>query len=355
MQCINVFVMKVVIDEKIPYLADALSAMGCEVVALPGVAISAKDVKDAAALFVRTRTVCDAALLAGSSVRFIGTATIGYDHIDAEFCAVAGIHWVSAAGCNAGAVLQYVQAVVYSWAAEKGVALNGLTLGVVGVGVIGSKVAQWASAEGMHLLLNDPPREALGEKGFVPLEQIARECDIITFHPTLSREGDFPSYHLADEAFLASLKKCRLFINASRGPVTDNNALLRVLEENPSLCAVLDVWEWEPDINLSLLNKVDIGTPHIAGYSAEGKMNATRMVLSEFGNSFGCTALLPQLSLPRPLEPEIIAPSFSAAVLKTYDPHADFQALKSSPASFEDLRNNYDLRREVSAFDIKLV
>ncbi len=206
--------MKVVIDEKIPYLREALLEMGHSVLALPGVAISKEDVKDASALFVRTRTFCNEALLEGSAVRFIGTATIGYDHIDAAYCAANGVEWASAAGCNAGAVLQYVQAVVYSWAKERVVSLDGLTMGIVGVGEIGSRVARWASSVGLRLLLNDPPREAAGENGFVSLERIAAECDIITFHPTLSRAGDFPSFHLADAAFFDSMKRCRLFINA---------------------------------------------------------------------------------------------------------------------------------------------
>ncbi len=346
--------MKIVIDEKIPYLADALEAMGHRVVAIPGVAISNADVKDADALFVRTRTRCDASLLAGSEVKFIGTATIGYDHIDAAYCSACGIEWSNATGCNAGAVLQYVQAAVYQWARDRGAALAGLTLGVVGVGEIGSRVARWAAEAGMRVLLNDPPRESAGEGCFVPLGRIAAECDIITFHPTLHKEGDYPSYHLVDTAFLSSLRRCRLLINASRGPVVDNTALLQALEKRPGLDVVLDVWEGEPDINLSLLNKVYLATPHIAGYSADGKINATRMVLEAFARFFSCTETLPPLTLAPPPSPLITAPTFGDAVLETYDPRKDSDALKTSPSLFEELRNNYDLRREVSAFDVKI-
>lgn len=347
--------MKIVIDEKIPYLRGALLAMGHNVLALPGVAISPADVKDAEALFVRTRTFCNEQLLAGSAVRFIGTATIGYDHIDAAYCAANGVEWASAAGCNAGAVLQYVQAVVYSWAKERSLSLDGLVMGVVGVGEIGSRIAAWAAGEGIRLLLNDPPREAAGEKGFVSLEQITAECDIITFHPTLNLAGDYPSYHLADAAFFSSMKRCRLFINASRGPVVDNAALLCTLEKNGELDAVLDVWEGEPEISLPLLNKVYIATPHIAGYSAEGKINATRMVLDAFCKFFGCVGAQPVLALPAPSEPCLCASSFGDAVLKIYDPHSDSSVLKKEPSRFEDLRNNYNLRREMSAFDVKIV
>lgn len=347
--------MKIVVDEKIPYIKDALVAMGHDVVELPGVAISRTDLLDAEALFVRTRTCCDARLLQGTRVRFIGTATIGYDHIDAEYCASAGICWTNAAGCNADAVLQYVQSVVCEWARDNGRSLQGLVMGVVGVGEIGSRVARWASSVGVRTLLNDPPRESAGEEGFVSLSTIATSCDIITFHPTLSKEGASPSYHLAGAEFFASMKQCSLFINASRGAVVDNVALLSHMEHNPSLAVALDVWEGEPDINLSLLNKVYIATPHIAGYSAEGKINATRIVLSKFAGYFGCENLVPRLSLPSPASPVVEACAMQDAFLKIYSPSTDSRALKGAPQKFEELRNNYNLRREPSAFDIKIL
>lgn len=344
--------MRIVIDEKIPYLSSALAEMGHEVIALPGVAIKNAHLRDAEALFVRTRTICDAALLAGSAVRFIGTATIGYDHIDCTYCVKNGIKWTNAAGCNADAVLQYVQAVVYEWARDRKRSIEGLTLGIVGVGEIGSRVARWASGVGMNLLLNDPPREARGEKGFVSLSTLAAGSDIITFHPSLVVDGVCPSYHLADAAFFSKLKKCKLFINASRGPVVDNAALLNAIERAQIEDAVLDVWENEPDINLSLLNKVYMATPHIAGYSAEGKINATGIVLRAFAKFFGCEHTLPSLALHAPSPSRVVAPSLPSALLKIYSPHLDSVALKANPQSFEDLRNNYKLRREPSAFDI---
>ena len=347
--------MKVVIDEKIPFLREALEAMGHSVVALPGVVITAADVADADALFVRTRTFCNAGLLDGSKVRFIGTATIGYDHIDAVYCADNGIRWASAAGCNAGAVLQYVQSVVYTWAKENGCTFERLTLGVVGVGEIGSRVVAWAESAGMRVLRNDPPRQAAeGTDDYVSLAKVAAECDIITFHPTLECGGQFPSHHLADEAFLASLKRCRLLINASRGPVVDNKALLAALEGGAPYDVALDVWEGEPDIPLSLLNKVYIATPHIAGYSAEGKLNATRLVLEAFAVFSGYDGVLPLPALPVPEPAVVVAPAFADAVLRIYSPREDSLALKQSPASFEDLRNNYRLRRETSAYKLQI-
>lgn len=347
--------MNVVIDEKIPYLKDALEAMGHSVLAKPGVDICAADVADAEALFVRTRTRCDASLLDGSSVRFIGTATIGYDHIDACYCAANSIEWTSAAGCNSGAVLQYVQSVVYAWSRERGVPVEGLSLGIVGAGEIGTKVALWARRAGMRVLLNDPPRaQREGAGGFFSLECVAGECDIITFHPTLVRNGNFPSYHLADAAFFASLAKCRLLINASRGPVFDNDALLAAMEKGMAADVVLDVWEHEPRLNLPLLNKVYIGTPHIAGYSAEGKMNATRIVLEAFARFTNYAGTLPLPIMPSPDPDTVVARSFADAALQIYSPQRDSAALKAEPAMFEELRNNYRLRREPSSYKLHL-
>lgn len=345
--------MNIVIDEKIPYLKSALEAMGHSVLPKSGVAIDAADVADAEALFVRTRTKCDASLLDGSKVRFIGTATIGYDHIDSAYCADNGITWTSAAGCNSGAVLQYVQSVVYLWAKDRGVSLEGLSLGVIGVGEIGSKVAAWAREAGLRVLLNDPPRaQHEGGAGFVPLSIIARECDIITFHPTLSRTGEFPSYHLADAAFMASLRKCRLFINASRGPVVDNKALLEAMERGAVGDVVLDVWEDEPKIDECLLNKVYIGTPHIAGYSAEGKMNATGQVLEAFALFSGYDGELPLPAMLPPHPDTVSAPSLADALLRIYSPAGDSLNLKENPAAFEELRNNYMFRREPTSYKL---
>lgn len=342
--------MKIVIDEKIPYLKEALELLGHEVLAKPGVDICKNDVVDAGALFVRTRTKCNALLLDGSSVRFIGTATIGYDHINTDYCREKGIVWKNAAGCNAGAVLQYVQSVIYEWAP----CVQGLSIGVVGVGEIGSRVAAWASEAGMTVYRNDPPKEALGMQGFVSLDEIAEKCDVITFHTTLERGGEFPSFHLADKKFFGSLKRCGLLINASRGEVVDNVALLDALRQGKVGEAALDVWENEPYINKDLLDRTFIATPHIAGYSAEGKMNATKIVLDAFVEFMGeeKTDALPLL--PEPCNNIVVAAAEREAFLKIYSPMNDTIALKANPAEFEGLRNNYKLRREPSAYKIML-
>lgn len=346
--------MYIVIDEKIPFLKEALEVMGHVVLSKPGAEICAADVTDADALFVRTRTRCDAALLAGSKVRFIGTATIGYDHIDTNYCAVNSIKWASAAGCNSWAVLQYVQSVLYLWAKEREVNPGDLVMGVVGVGEIGSKVAHWAKETGMTVLLNDPPREQREGCGFVPLAEIAERCNVITFHPTLTKEGLWSSYHLADSDFFSSLRQCRLFINASRGPVVDNKALKDAIVSGAVGDAVLDVWENEPLIDTDLLDKVYIGTPHIAGYSLEGKINATRTMLHTFAGATGFTGKVPYVELPAPTPNVIVARDFPEAALKIYSPYNDSLNLKRNPGAFEELRNNYVLRRETCSFKLLL-
>ncbi len=344
--------MKIVIDEKIPYLHDALLQMGHSVIALPGDTIANEHLLDAGALFVRTRTRCNAALLNGTAVRFIGTATIGYDHIDADYCKESGIKWTNAPGCNADAVLQYVQSVIYAWARDNSASVAGLSLGIVGVGQIGSRVERWARSIGMNVILNDPPREERGEEGFSPLADVVERCDIITFHPTLSKVGRYASYHLADADFLGSLCRCRLLINASRGPIVDNKALLAVLEGGKLQSAAIDVWEGEPNLDLSLLQRAYIATPHIAGYSAEGKINATRQVLESFADFTGYSMQIPMATLQQPLNPIVEAATEGEALLAIYNPHDDTVALKESPERFEWLRNNYKLRREPSAYKI---
>lgn len=347
--------MRIVIDEKIPYLRDALEQMGHSVTAMPGQAIDNSDLAVADALFVRTRTHCNAALLDNTPVRFIGTATIGHDHIDKEYCRQRSIVWTNAPGCNADAVLQYVQSCIYCWARSYDInSLEGLTLGIVGVGQIGSRVERWAREAGLTVLLNDPPRAERGEGDFVPLSRIAQECDIITFHTTLSKSGVHPSYHLADAAFLDSLQRCRLLINASRGPVIDNSALLNAIDNKRIAAVALDVWENEPQLNHGLLEKAFIATPHIAGYSTEGKINASRMMVEAFAQFSRYTEPLPAMSLPAPAQPKVSAATLPDALLYIYNPLDDTTLLKSSPDRFEELRNNYNLRREPKAYTIEI-
>lgn len=336
--------MKVVIDNKIPYIREAMEALADEVVYLPGKEITASVVRDADALITRTRTQCNRQLLEGSKVRFIGTATIGFDHIDTEYCREAGITWSNCPGCNAGAVEQYLHSVLLLLQQEKHVELKDACLGIVGVGHVGSHILSLAERLGMRILLNDPPRADHGEEGFVSLETLARECDIITFHTPLERNGEYRTFHLADRDFFYSLRKKPYIINTSRGEVVETEAILEALDKGLIGGAVLDVWENEPHINLELLDKVFIGTPHIAGYSADGKANATRMVLEAFCRFFGKEM---NFHIAAPEQPHREYDSDERVrQLQMYNPHDDCDMLRAHPELFEQLRGDYVLRKE---------
>ena len=336
--------MKVIIDHKIPYIKEAISRIADEVVFLPGNAFTKEEVKDADALIVRTRTTCNRELLEGSQVKFIATATIGYDHIDTEYCREAGITWTNCPGCNAGSVEQYVHSVLLLLKREKGLDLEKSTIGIVGVGHVGSRVKRMAEGLGMKVLLNDPPRAEQGESGFVDLETIARECDVITFHTPLSREGRYATFHLVNHEFLVSLKRTPYIINSSRGEVVDTDALLVALAAGKVRDVVIDTWENEPDINHELLDVAFLATPHIAGYSADGKANATRMSLEALCKFFHIEATFD-------IMPDKVDIHFSTdkeeAYLQAYNPKCDSEWLKASPEKFEWFRGNYPIRREI--------
>lgn len=338
--------MKVIVDNKIPYIKGIIERIVDEVVYLPGNAFTPQEVKDADALIVRTRTLCNRDLLEGSRVKFIATATIGFDHIDTAYCKATGITWTNCPGCNASSVEQYVHSVLLLLKREKNLCLEGATIGVVGVGHVGSKVATMASRLGMRVLLNDPPQADKGEEGFVDLQTIARECDVITFHTPLNREGVYRTFHLADEAFFNQLDRLPYIINSSRGEVVETQALLRALEKGQVKEAVIDTWENEPDIDLTLLRKAFIATPHIAGYSADGKANATRMSLEALCRFFGIEA---NFEIVPPSLPEDMAWSEDkeTAYLQLYNPMRDSEWLKAEPEKFEWFRGNYPLRREL--------
>ena len=342
--------MKIVIDDKIPYIREKLELLADDVVALPGVEIGADDVRDADALIVRTRTRCDEQLLKGSRVQFVATATIGFDHIDTDYMRHTGIQWTNCPGCNSGSVAQYVECSLLLLEREKGVRLRGTTIGIVGCGHVGSKVKAVAERLGMRVLVCDPPLETKNEKQetqnaspltFVPLDVIERESDIITFHVPLSKDGPYATYHMADRAFFRRLARVPYIINTSRGEVVDNEALLEALQTGLVRDAVIDVWENEPALSIPLLQRVFIGTPHIAGYSADGKVNADNMVIDALCRHFG---------LPHP--GRVVAPSlpdsfvYHGNPLELYHPMMDSQKLKQAPERFEFLRNNYPLRRE---------
>ncbi|MCD8293288.1 MAG: 4-phosphoerythronate dehydrogenase PdxB [Prevotellaceae bacterium] len=346
--------MRIIVDDKIPYIEKAVRQIAGEVVFAPGKAFTPALIKGADALVVRTRTRCGRALLAGSGVRFIATATIGFDHIDTAYCREAGIAWTNAPGCNAASVVQYVQSALILLQQERGVKLKGATMGIVGAGHVGSGVARMAREMGLSVLLNDTLRaDREGNMGFVSLEEMAARCDIVSFHVPLNNDGIYKTFHLAGHAFFQSLKRCPVLINTSRGEVVDTAALTAALDKGRVSEAVIDVWEREPDIDRSLLYKVFIGTPHIAGYSADGKANATRMVLDALCRHFHLQASY-SIVPPAPPQPVISAASLEAAYLKIYNPLRDDVALKAHPELFEQLRGAYPLRREPQAYTITI-
>ena len=267
----------IVIDAHIPFIKGVLESVA-QVSYYPANEITADVVNHADALIVRTRTACNEALLANSSVRFIATATIGFDHIDADFCAAHAIEWNNAAGCNASSVAQYIGSALAFWANKNQCTLAGKTLGVVGVGHVGTEVVRMAHLLGMRILLNDPPRaEEDKTTGFVSLDVLAREADVITFHTPLTTDGPFPTHHLANAYFFDQLRRKPLLINSARGGVVDESALKVALKLGKISDVVLDCWEHEPIVDNDLLQATLLSTPHIAGYSFEGKVNGTQM------------------------------------------------------------------------------
>lgn len=331
--------MKIVLDDKIPYIREAVARITDDAVYISGSRITAADVADADALIVRTRTRCGRELLDGSKVRFIATATIGYDHLDTDYLDAAGIAWTNCPGCNSGSVAQYVHSVLLLLNRDFGLPLDGSgVIGIVGCGHVGSKVRAVAELLGMKVLVCDP---LLNDPAFVSMDVIERESDVITFHVPLVMDGVYATHHLADEKFFSRLCRRPFIINTSRGAVVDNEALVAALDGGRIRQAVVDTWEHEPDIDTALLKKVYIGTPHIAGYSADGKVNASNMSVDALCRFFG-------IECPQPAVPPSLPEGFTytGSMLELYNPLEDSRRLKMAPSEFERQRGNYPLRRE---------
>ena len=340
-------IMKIVIDDKIPYIRETIGQITDDAVYLKGSAITARDVADADALIVRTRTRCDAKLLDGSQVKFIATATIGFDHLDTDYLQRKGIKWMNCPGCNSGSVVQYLRSTLILLCRERGINAEKHVVGVVGYGHVGMKVVKEAREMGFKVLVCDPPLQSAGSKAeeFVPMDVIEKECDVITFHVPFTKTGNYPTFHIADAAFFKRLSRRPVIINTSRGGVVDNGALLDALSEGMVRDAVIDTWENEPNINLSLLDKVYIGTPHIAGYSADGKTNADNMVVDGLCRFFGIENRWRIVPPELPVDFKLRG-SDDDKRLQLYNPLDDSRRLKTAPGKFEELRGNYPLRRE---------
>jgi erythronate-4-phosphate dehydrogenase len=355
--------MKIVADDKIPFLKGVLEPFA-EVIYIPGKAINNNILKNTDALLTRTRTHCDENLLKNTNVRFIGTATIGYDHIDVAWCEKQGIEWKNAPGCNASSVNQYIASTLVNLSEKFNFSLKNKALGVVGVGNVGSKVVHTAEMMGMRVYLCDPPRVMTeGACGFISLEGIIRECDILTFHVPLNQSGPNKTYHLIDDNLLNMVNPGTIIINTSRGEVADGKALKVALRKGKIAGLVLDVWENEPEIDRELLNLCYQATPHIAGYSADGKARGTAMIIHELSRYFNLGLEdWETTDIPVPVNPEIRIDCsgisneevLNRAILSTYNVADDNRRLRENPADFEKQRGEYPPRREFKAYTLLL-
>lgn len=329
---------RIIVDDNIPFIKGRLEPFADTVYA-DQFGFTPELVRDADAMVIRTRTRCDENLLKGSKVKIIATATIGMDQFDLGWCRDNGITCRNSPGCNAPGVAQYV------WSAllRSGFDPERHTLGVVGCGNVGSIVADWGRRLGADVLVNDPPKAAAGASlpGLVELPELLREADAVTLHTPLTRDGEWPSFHLIGEAALALMKPGALLVNAARGPVADNAALRRAVASG-HIRAVIDTWEGEPKLDKELLSLLKYGTFHIAGYSLEGKQRATRTVLEAIGEHFGFAPDLSGLEGPYKAPVRISA----KAILDSYNPISDTLQLKADPDAFDTLRANYSFRRE---------
>ena len=355
--------MKILVDENMPYARELFSRLG-EVRAVPGRPIPTDALTDADALMVRSVTKVNEALLGDKAIKFVGTATAGTDHVDQSWLTQAGIGFSAAPGCNAIAVVEYVFSALLMLAERDGFALADRTVGIVGVGNVGGRLQKRLEALGIKTLLCDPPRADNGDEGdFRSLDELVAEADVITFHTPLYKEGQYKSLHLADEALIRRLKPGTILINACRGPVVDNAALLKCLEEGQNLSVVLDVWEPEPDLNLALLDKVDLGTSHIAGYTLEGKARGTTQVFEAYSRFIGqpqevaLSTLLPAPEFGRiSLHGLLDQPTLKRLVHLVYDVRRDDAPLRKVagiPGEFDKLRKNYLERREWSSLTVE--
>ena len=329
--------MRIIIDSDIPHIKGILESYA-EVEYIKGTEINAQSVHNCDALIVRTRTKCNEALLGGSNIKIIATATIGTDHIDLDYCRHAGIEVRNAKGCNARGVLQWVAAALRHITLADNKHPNEYRLGVVGVGAVGSLVSKYARHWGFSVMECDPPRHEREGGEFYTIERLTEECDILTFHTPL----DSTTHHLLSKSLLSHLRPDAIILNASRGSVVDNLAVA-----NSSHRYYFDVWENEPNIDPNVLEKSVIATPHVAGYSAQGKANATAMVINQIAEHF----ILP-LTTWYPED----APCSSTRLIsweemcRTIDEHypisEESEELKRHPERFEIMRNNYLYRKE---------
>ena len=361
--------MLIVADENIPLIEEFFADFG-EIRRFPGRQISRADVHDADILLVRSVTKVDRDLLEGSAVRFVGTCTIGTDHLALDYFQQAGIQWSSAPGCNARGVVDYVLGSLLTLAEIEGVDLTQRTYGVIGAGEVGGRLVNVLRALGLNVLVCDPVRQAVEGGDDVSLEHIIEHCDVLSLHTPLDKTGDYPTWHLFDQQRLEQLKPGTWLINASRGPVIDNAVLRTVLTRREDLQAVLDVWEDEPQVDVELADLCVLATPHIAGHSLDGKQRGTAQIYQALCDFLGHT---PQVKLadllPAPwlAKVELSAntdPGWAMAMIcrGVYDPRrddADFRrsligSVQEQKLAFDALRKHYPIRREIEGLPVHI-
>ncbi len=354
---------KIIADDKIPFLKGVFDAVA-DVVYLPGKEIKRQHLLNADALIIRTRTRCDEALLNNTAIRMIATATIGFDHIDVDYCQRNGIVWTNAPGCNSSSVKQYLASALGIIIEKQNKRFREITLGVVGAGHVGAKVVSMAEALGIRTLVNDPPRARLeGEGYFVSLDYLLEQSDILTLHVPLQYSGADKTFHFAGSEFFEKAKSGAWLINTSRGEVVNTGSLMYALKNHTLAGSIIDVWENEPCPEEELLSLADISTPHIAGYSTDGKANGTKKCVQAVSRFFGLGLDdWSPAAVPLPEHPKLRvnckgkSPEelFVQMTRMSYNITYDSESLKDSPSSFERLRGNYPVRREPHAYELHL-
>lgn len=357
--------MNIIADENIPFAREAFQQLG-RVTTLPGREMRQQDLIDCECLLVRSVTRVDQQLLKNTSVKFVASATIGTDHIDLDYLREKGIGFANAPGCNAESASEYVINVLFYLAQQKGFDPFKLTAGIVGYGNVGSRVKKKLDALGINCLINDPPKQDAGDdrENYVSLQTILHECDFITLHVPLTLTGEYATRHLLDQQQLNEIMPGCILFNAARGPVIDNLALSNLLERRKDLTVFLDTWEGEPSINLKLLSQVDFGSPHIAGYSYEGKLRGTQMILDATCNYFGEESKwkmqehLPEKQIIH-LDDQVNEVDLLGSLFQQHYPiQQDYQNLlfissldnTQQAKAFDLLRKNYPLRYEYVQF-----
>ncbi|MGF1719674.1 4-phosphoerythronate dehydrogenase [Vibrio kyushuensis] len=352
--------MKILIDENMPYAQDLFSQLG-DVILKPGRTLTADDLIDVDALMIRSVTKVNEALIAkANKLKFVGTATAGMDHVDQPLLKSKGIFFTAAPGCNKVGVAEYVFSAMMVLGQQHGFSIFDKTVGIIGAGQVGSYLASCLEGIGINVLINDPPKQQQGDtRNFTPLAELLEQSDIISLHTPITRDGEFATHHLIDDEVLKRLRSDQILINAARGPIVDNEALKQRLLVQDGFIAALDVFEFEPKVDMELLPLLAFATPHVAGYGLEGKARGTTMIFNSYcqflGNNLTASAdeLLPTAPIPKlKLESAWNEATLNNITQLIYDVRKDdaiFRRKISQPGSFDLMRKQYWDRREYSA------